>query len=314
MAIMWIPWNYGTKSEGTMNVEKLAILSFGEADDEKMKIILLDRNTHKAALRVKRITEQQGDFYSQLKNAEVDRLTESLKEVLQNKKIQGRFCYVTLPDSLIIYKCFKRSLETLPNFKKPEEKESFQKLCLKENPDKKPLDNYQVAIMGVTELDNFAYINCAYVLRATIQALQVAFARNKTAVFAIEPNFYGLRRILRLKFPTQPCIFSQEGNYFWTNEENIFSLTTGEQDETTNYQVLMAMRQKIFAQQVPWDQVMVVKKENLQLLPAWIDTEDAEKDYLTLCALGSGLRGVESLGKNEGGKYGLQRLRQLLNR
>jgi len=295
-------------------VEKLAILSCGEADEEKMKIAFLDRNIHKAALKVKKITEQQGDFYGQLKNAEIGRLTESLKEVLQNKNLQGRFCYVTLPDSLIIYKCFKRSLETLPNLNKPEEKESFLKMCLKENPDKKPLDNYQVTIMGVTKLDNFAYINCAYVLRATIQALQGALARNKMAVLAIEPNFYGLRRILRLKFPTQPCIFSQEGNYFWTNEGNIFSLTTGEQDETTNYQVLMAMRQRIFAKQIPWEQVMVVKKENLQLLPSWIDTEDAEKDYLTLCALGSGLRGVESMGKNEGGKYGLQRLRQLFNR
>ena len=294
-------------------MEKLAVLSYGENEENKMKLSFINRNVKKPLREVKAIKEQQGDFYGMLKNAEVDRLTESLKEAVTDG-LQGRFCYVTLPDSLIIYKCFKRPLETLPNFENKEELENFQNMCLKDNPDKKPLDNYQVTIMGVTKLGDFAYINCGYVPSITTKALQRAFARNKIALLAIEPNFYGLRRILRLKFPTQPCVFSQESNFFWTNEQNIFSLNTVEADETTNYQVLMAMRQKLFDKQVPWEDVAMVNTNNLQVLPNWIEMEDQEKDYLTLCGLGSSLRGVKIPGKDEGDKHGLQKLRQLFDR
>jgi len=295
-------------------VEKLAVLAFGENEENLVKVTLLDRNTSKPLLTVRSSKERHEDFYGMLKNAEVDCLTQSLQELLVDEEMAGRFCYVNLPDSLVIYKCFKRNVANLPNFKQEEEREEFKALCLKENPDKKPLDNYQVAIMGVTTLGEFAYINVAYVLKATIQALQGAFARNKMAVLAIEPNFNGLRRILRLHFPTQPCIFSQGSNYFWTNQENIFSLNTVEEDETTNYQVLMAMRQKVFDANIPWDKIAVVSKNNLQLMPKWIVTEDAEKDYLTLCSLGSGLRGMKIPGKDAKERYGIKKLRQLFSR
>lgn|GEM_PF-5233223 len=295
-------------------MEKLAVLAFGEAEENVVKVTLLDRNTSKPLLKVRGSKEKHADFYSMLKNAEVDLLTKSLQELLTDKRMAGRFCYVSLPDSLIIYKCFKRNIANLPNFKQEEERETFKAICLKENPDKKPLDNYQVAVMGVTTLGDFVYINVAYVLKATIQALQGAFARNKTALFAIEPNFNGLRRILRLHFPTQPCIFSHGSNYFWTNEQNILSLNTAEEDETTNYQVLMAMRQKVFDTNIPWDKIAVVSKNNLQLLPKWIVAEDAEKDYLALCSLGSGLRGMVIPGKDVKEQNGIKKLRQFFRR
>jgi hypothetical protein len=295
-------------------VEKLAVLSCGELEESKLKIAVFNRNKSKPLVQLTTLKEKQGDFYGLLKNAEMELLTENLKDVLSDKDLEGCFCYVTIPDSLIIYKCFKRPLDALPNFNNKEEKEAFQKLCLKENPDKKPLDNYQVTVTGVTELDGFAYINCAYVLRATVKAIEGAFANNKMPILAIEPNFYGLRRVLRAKFPTQPCIFSYGENYFWTNKQNIFSLNTVEQDEETNYQVLMAMRQKSFEKAVPWEQVAVVKTENLQVLPEWLEVEDREKDYLTLCAIGSSLRDVKIPGKDTGNEHGLKKLRKLFNR
>lgn len=295
-------------------MDKFAVLSFGDIGDSIAQLVYMERNVNKPAVRVEKKMLLDGMFYEFMKTDNTSGFQKSLGSLFQNKELEGRFFYVTVPDSLVTYKCFSRNKIHAPNLKKQEDVDNFMRLCLKENPERKEPKDYFGAIMGMGSDDSNNYYTCAYIPSTIIRMIEKTFAFYKVPIFAVEPNFYGMLRILRIKYPEGPIIFDHGGNYFWAEKENIFSLRSTEEEALINYQILMALRQKAFQTDITWEEVNKCTLKDGQNLPLWIMGDNGYKDYYELCALGSGLRGVKVPGDKKEEAHGLEKFRKLFKR
>ena len=297
-------------------MEKLAVLSFAEENEQKIKIILARRNRSKGRIYVETKREIAGDFLGLLENAQADELANILGDSLKEMGSGQRFFYVTLPDSLISYKCFISPSDKPMNLKKKRDYQDFCRICAKENPNKKNQQDYILSIVGEGRDQANTYHTCAYVLTVYVTTLEMVFAKLRMPFLALEPSYYSFQRLMRVHFPKGPLLFHEDGNYFLSDLGNIFSLYSTQEDADTNEQVLMAIGQKALGRSLSPGTVRKVQLADVAKLPVWIDypKDNGETlDYISLCGIGSTLRGMK-FSDNREDPYGLGKIRKFFKR
>lgn len=291
-------------------MERVAVISFSEAQEHKIHLLLAKRNLNTRKVIVEAEKELVCGQKQWLGVGMVDIISGDIKTILKDTEWEGRLFYVAIPDSLVAYKCFTRTLANTPNLKKKSEAENFKRQCLQENPDKKRAQEYAITLAGISKDEQGSHYTCAYVSAPFVATMELAFAKAQIPVLALEANYYGLQRVARLLCKQRPFAFSHRGNYFLSERENIFHLYSAAEDPFTNFQVLMALRQKAFMNRLNKDDISFIKVDDLEKLPQWICAPNITNDYLSLCSIGTVLRGIKDNTFTKETGYGFEKLRE----